>query len=115
MDPKDQAAQTPWTVLRSFRATGKIPEDRMKEIDPTGQEYYFQNDAGKICLTRLNWPEHTDTPEWRATKDNFAAAVKAWQALDQETKDLWNTDPRRRQYNLPGYQLFLKLYMKGKI
>lgn len=115
MDPKDQAAQTPWTVLRSLRGTGKIPKERMKEIDPSGQEYYFQRDAGKVCLTRLNWPDHEDTPAWRATKDKFTAAVKAWQALDPQTKNLWNTDKRRKQYRLPGYQLFLKLYMRGKI
>jgi len=45
----------------------------------------------------------------------FAAAVAAWQALDQTTKRTYTSRASKLGKRLPGYHYFLSLYLNNKL
>ena len=49
-----------------------------------------------------------DTPKQNQMRDNMAAAVLEWQALDPAVKKTWATEARRYGGRLSGYHLFLR-------
>ena len=49
-----------------------------------------------------------DTPKQNQMRDNMAAAVAEWQALDPAAKKTWATEARRYGGRLSGYHLFLR-------
>jgi hypothetical protein len=113
--PDEQKALTPIQILFSADARGMLPEFISQLLGTPGQRYYLQRDHGKTCLTRYTPNTHTPSEAEIATQLNFAAAVAAWQALTTEQKEVWNHDSRGEDRALPGYQLFLSEFLKGRI
>jgi len=112
---EEQKALTPEQVTLALDVTGMLPQVVSDLLGDPDQQYYFQNDHGKKCLTRYTPPS---TPPTQAQLDawaHFGDAVRAWQALTLEQKEVWNTDPRRHDFRLPGYQWFLRQWLRGKI
>src|SRR3990172_670125 len=88
--------------LMSNVASGKIGERLVFSKRRSGQQVRFQR-AQKDVIT-------VDRTTQRAL---YAAAVAAWNSLDDEIKEIW------REMSLPlkisGYNLFIKSHIDGEI
>jgi len=113
--PSEQKLISPFVLFPGVCMIGLLPPIVSAALGMPGQKFYFQRDWGKICLTRYNRGPVTQTPALVASKSRFAQAVAAWQALSPEEKAAWNSDQRRHDFRLPGYQFFLREYLRGKI
>ncbi len=111
----NQAAETPFSVLYSLRATGLIPTARMQQLDPSGQKYYFQRDAGKICLTRYTPRPDPNTPKQQIQRAKLSAAYAAWKLLTPTQKEAYRFHPLAKTKRLPPCHTFISLHMKGKL
>jgi hypothetical protein len=111
----NQAAETPFSVLYSIYARGLIPETRARQLDPTGQKYYFQRDSGKVCLTRYTPRPDPNTDLQQLQRNKLIDANEAWAALTPEEKESYRHHPLAKDQNLPPRQTFLSLFMRGKI
>jgi hypothetical protein len=56
-------------------------------------------------------PRNPDTPAQRAGRAAFAAAVRAWQALSDDEKRVWNL--RSRRMRTRGYNAFISAFMQS--
>lgn len=115
MIEQERATHTPFSVLFSARATGKIPRGRMLQLDPSGTEYYFQRDTGKTCLTRYTPRPDPNTDPQNIQREKLKSANQAWAALTPEQKESYRHHPLAHDKNLPPRQTFLSLHMRGKI
>jgi len=113
--PAEQKALTPALVLLSADARGKIPSGLNAYLGDPDQDFYYQRDHGKTCLTRFKNGPYVKTPARLAQQGIFRRAVAAWQALTTEQEEVWNHDSRGEDRALPGYQLFLSEFLKGRI
>lgn len=113
--PTEQKALTPEQVLLSADAIGMLPNEYSQFLGDPDQLFYFQRDHGKTCLTRYTPRTSPPSEAELAGQLLFAQAVHAWQAMTPEQKEVWNTDPRRHEKRLPGYQFFLSEFMRGRI
>jgi hypothetical protein len=113
--PAEQEDITPDMVFPALTIIGKLPAIVSQWLGRPEQDFYFQRDGNKICLTRNNTPVLPPTPDQVAQRYLFAQAVAAWQALSPTEKDAWNNDQRRHDFNLPGYQFFLREFLRGRI
>lgn len=113
--PAEQKALTPEQVLLSADARGMIPSVLNAYLGDPDQAFYFQRDWGKVCLTRFMNGPYEKTPARLARQEIFRQAVAAWQALTPEQKEIWNQDKRAADRALPGYDLFLSEFLKGRI
>lgn len=102
-------------VTLSAGFIGRLPDFISALLANPSQIYYFQNDGGKICLTRFKNRVATSSEAQGLTRSRFAEAVAAWQALTLEEKETYNQNQRAKERRLPGYQFFLSQFMKGKI
>lgn len=50
-----------------------------------------------------------------ANKNDFAAAVAAWQALTPEVKAWWNKEVQRLRLWMSGYNLYIRRYRLGEL
>ena len=50
-----------------------------------------------------------------ANKNDFAAAVAAWQALSAETKKWWENEVKRLRLVMSGYNLYIRKYRLGEL
>lgn len=93
---------------------------RKKLLSPGAYDPF--NIAGIYQLRTINGRKvnvrevfYTPTQTWSQAKQNaqdkFAAGVLAWQGLTDEQKEVYNE--RAERYRLPGYNLFLREYMKS--
>ena len=178
MDPQEQAAHTPWTVLFSGEARRKIPVIRTVQLElddhststieelmseavsawgtlsdserqdwqtagaalpkpmigfsyfvwqylVTGaepeipsepraepQEYYFQNDGGKICLTRYTPRPDPNSDAQQEYRGRFRDALDTWSILTNEEKDYWNRHPEALAESLPGRSVFIRHFIR---
>ncbi len=48
-----------------------------------------------------------------ANKNDFAAAVAAWQALTGSVKAWWNSEAKRLRLTMSGYNLYIRRYRLG--
>ena len=48
-------------------------------------------------------------------KIDFAAAILAWQLLNDTTKKAWNYKAQRAELHMSGYNLFIRKYRLGEI
>lgn len=115
MIERERASHTPFSVLFSIRATGKIPRPRALQLDPSGTEYYFQRDGGKTCLTRYTPRLDTNTEAQQAQREKLKLANQAWDALTPEQQESYRHHPWAHYKNLPPRQTFISLHMRGKL
>ena len=115
MNEQERSSHTPFTVLWSISAIGKVPRGRMLQLDPFGTDYYFQRDAGIFCLTRYRPRPDPDTDSQKAQRQKFKDAWSAWQALSPEEKEAWSHDPLAKMKNYRGIDAFFSKYLKGLI
>ena len=88
--------------LMSLAASGLIAERLVFSQRRSGQQARFQK-AQKDVIT----------PDRTISRSNYSAAVAAWNNLDLVIKDSFNNLAAGKAFT--GYNLFVKLYMTGKI
>jgi hypothetical protein len=113
--PAEQEGISPDMIMPGLRLIGKLPQAVRYALGRPDQDFYFQNDGGKICLTRNNTPPPAATPARLAQRELMRQARAAWRALTTEQKAIWNNDQRRHDFRLPGYQFFIREYLRGRI
>lgn len=59
------------------------------------------------------WPNAENCPD--STREKFAAAVTAWQALSDTEKKWWNDEVWRLHLNMPGYNLYIRKYILDEL
>ncbi|MCJ7805605.1 hypothetical protein MUP46_03085 [Patescibacteria group bacterium] len=111
----NQSLETPFSVLFSIDARGLIPITRIAQLDPTGQDYYFQMDSGKVCLTRYTPRPDPNTEPQQAQRNKLVEANDAWSTLSPEAQESYRYHPLAKEKSLPPRQTFLSLFMRGKI
>lgn len=113
--PTEQEGITPDMIFPGLRLIGKLPQAVRDALGRPDQDFYYQNDGGKICLTRNNTPPPEETPARAAQRALMAQARAAWRALSDEQRAAYSHDPRALDRRLPGYQFFISLFLKGRI
>lgn len=111
----EQKALTPEQVALDADVTGMLPKSISELLGNPDQQYYFQNDHGKKCLTKHTPPSTQPTQAQLDQRQRMKGARSAWQSLTPEEKEVWNTDPRRHDFQLPGYQYFIRQWLRGLI
>ena len=77
-----------------------------------GQRYYYQNDGGKICLTRYTPHADPNSIPQQERRLKFKDAVIAWSALTADEKDFWKNHPEALSRRLPGRSLFISYFLR---
>lgn len=72
----------------------------------------FYTRSGTQCVRSHVKPRNPDTPEQRKNRNTFREAVKLWQSLTEEEKNVYRKKARRLR--ITGYNLFISRYLKGK-
>jgi hypothetical protein len=113
--PTEQESITPDMIFPALTIIGKLPQVVREMLGSPEQDFYFQRDGNKICLTRNNTPVLPPTEAQQERRSFFAQAVAAWQALTDQQKTAYSQAKDAHDRRLPGYQYFLHLYLSGKI
>jgi hypothetical protein len=113
--PTEQKALTPEQVLLSAGARGMLPEGLNQFLANPDQEYYFQNDHGKTCLTRYTPPTGPPSAAQLEQRERMREARAAWRTLSQVQKDFYTQAKGAHDRALPGYQFFISEFLKGRI
>jgi hypothetical protein len=85
------------------------------EVTPYGQKYYFQNDGGKICLTRFNNGPYIKTQPRIDQQQKFANAVASWKALDPQQKEAFGQEQEAKSRRIRGMDLYISRFMRDKL
>ena len=86
--------------------------DPATEVVSFGQRYYYQNDGGKICLTRYTPRPDPNTPDQQEYRLRFKDALSTWRLLTSEEKDFWNRHPEALSEHLPGRSIFIRHFIR---
>lgn len=113
--PEEQKALTAEQVLLSLDARGRLPKGFSEFLGNPDQEYYFQMDGLKVCLTRFNNAPPVKTPARLAQQDRYRQGKAAWRALSDDEKRAYAQDPRAQDRRLPGHHFYMSLFLKGEL
>ena len=113
--PEEQKALTAEQVLLSIDARGMLPKGLNVFLGDPDQEFYFQMDGLKVCLTRFNNAPPAKTPARLAQQDRYRQGKAAWRALTEEEKQVYIQDPRAHDRRLPGHHFYMSLFLRGLI
>ena len=84
-------------------------------ITTFGQQYYYQMDHGKLCLTRFNNGPYEKTPARIEAQEKFKQAVENWSNMTSSEKKEWSEHPEAAWRELPGRNIYISYFMTGEI
>ncbi len=75
--------------------------------------YQTRHWQGRVYSERMGWywPKYNPSAGQQATRDNFAAAFAAWQALTTPQKAVYNKNAIGK--HMSGYNLFISNFLKN--
>jgi len=103
---------TRFEIARDGLDVCEICSETATEVVTFGQRYYYQNDGGKICLTRYTPRPDPNTPAQQEYRLRFKDALLIWDLLTADEKDFWNRYPEALAENLPGRSVFFRYFIK---
>jgi hypothetical protein len=83
----------------------------MPESNGRAGDAVFYVRRGKQCMRTYVIPANPDTEKQKVTRNSFKDAVKAWQLLSNDEKNIFRKRTDDLDLSMTGYNLFISEYI----